>query len=118
MFIPMGSVVTVCMLITVIFANRFPAGALNKLTPLPILRIVGFICAAAGLWNVLWYGLRHLSEFWGQMALGSGTLMILLAFLLITPTAKQPSILNKIRPIAVIALFAFAMKYGWTIYNL
>jgi len=118
MFIPMGTVVTVCMLLAVIFSNRLPAGGLNKVTPLPLLRAIGVIAAAAGLWNVLWYGLRHLNEFWGHMALGSGTLLIILGILLILPPARQPKALNKVRPIAVLALLAFAIKYGWTIYQL
>lgn len=118
MFIPMGTVVAVCMLVTVIFANRLPAGGLNKITPKPVLRVIGVITGAAGLWNVLWYGLRHLSEFWGQMALGSGVLMIILSALLVLPVIKHPKILNTLRPVAVVALLAFAIKYGWTIYNL
>ena len=114
----MGTVVAVCMLITVIFANRFPAGGLNKITPTPILRVIGVITGAAGLWNVLWYALQHLTEFWGQMALSSGLLMLMLSVLLILPTARQPAILNRFRLPAVIALLVFALKYGWTIYNL
>ena len=118
MFIPMGTVVTACMLLTVIFSNRFPAGALNKITPAPILRVIGVLTGAAGLWNILWYGLRHLNEFWGQMALASGVLMLMLSVLLILPAIKHPNVLNKLRPFAVAALLAFAIKYGWTIYNL
>ena len=118
MFIPMGTVVTVCMLFSVVFANRYPAGALNKKTPLPVLRTVGWVTGAAGLWNVLWYGLRHLTEFWGHMALGSGILMVFLAYLLVVHPSQQPALLNKLRPIAVLALLAFATKYGWTIYKL
>ena len=114
----MGTVVTVCMLITVIFSNRFPAGGLNKITPEPILRVIGAITGAAGLWNVLWYGLRHLYEFWGQMALGSGVLMLMLSVLLALPAARHPNALLKLRPFAVVALLAFAIKYGWTIYKL
>jgi hypothetical protein len=118
MFIPMGTVVTACMLLTVVLSNRFPAGGLNKITPAPILRTIGVLTGAAGLWNVLWYGLRHLNEFWGQMALGSGVLMLMLSVLLVLPAAKHPTLLSKLRPFAVVALLAFALKYGWTIYTL
>lgn len=114
----MGTVVTVCMLITVIFASRHPAGGLNTRTPEPLLRIIGVITGAAGLWNVFWYGLRHLGEFWGLMALGSGAAMCLLSYLMILPPKHQPAILNRIRTLTVLVLLGFAVKYAWTIYNL
>ncbi|MFK7853167.1 MAG: hypothetical protein AB8B79_03600 [Granulosicoccus sp.] len=118
MFIPMGTVVTVCMLATVIFAIRHPAGGLNRRTPEPLLRLIGVITGAAGLWNVLWYGLRHFSEFWGLMALGSGATMCLLSYLMILPPNRQPAILNSLRTPAVLVLLGFAAKYAWTIYKL
>ena len=37
----------------------------------------------AELWNALWYGARHLSEFWGLAALISGSVMVALAVLLL-----------------------------------
>jgi hypothetical protein len=121
--IPMGTVVTVCMIVTVVFANRFPAGrfrnySLNRATPLIVLRSIGLVTGAAGLWNVFWYGLRHLGEFWGHMALGSGILMTMLSALLVLPPARQPSLLNSLRPYAVLGLLGFAVFYGVTIYRL
>ncbi|MFK8079180.1 MAG: hypothetical protein AB8B97_02760 [Granulosicoccus sp.] len=118
MFIPMGTVVTVCMIICVVFANRLPAGALNTRTPGFVLRTVGFICGAAGLWNILWYASRHVLEFWGQMAFGSGLLLCALSALLILPAERAPAALAKARHGMVLALALFAAYYAWTIYNL
>jgi len=115
MFIPMGTVVTACMIVCVIFTNRVPAGALNARTPAFALQAVGIVCGAAGLWNVLWHASRHITQFWGLMALGSGLLLIALSALLVLPKARVPLLLEKMRPIMVIALAGFA---GWTIYNL
>ena len=114
----MGTVVTVCMIICVVFTNRIPAGALNARVPTELLRFVGFLCGVAGLWNVLWYASRHLNQFWGQMALGSGLLLCALSVLLILPSRRVPSQLEKARPFMVIALTGFALYYAWTIYNL
>ncbi len=118
MFIPMGTIVTVCMLITVVFANRFPGFGLNRVTPAPVLRVIGIVTGAAGLWNILWYGLQHIGEFWGHMALGSGVVMTLLSAMLVLSQDKIPPVLNIIRPFAVLALAGFAIYYGLTIYNL
>lgn len=118
MFIPMGTVMTVCMILCVLFANRIPGGALNTRTPPTILRVIGVICAAAGLWNVLWHALRHLTQFWGQMALGSGMLLCALSALLLLPPSRIPEQLEKARHFMVLALAVFAGYYAWTIYNL
>lgn len=118
MFIPMGTVVTVCMIVCVIFANRLPNGALNTRTPAPVLRAIGLVTGAAGLWNILWYASRHILEFWGQMAFGSGLLLCALSALLILPAERAPAALNKARHVMVLALAGFAAYYAWTIYNL
>lgn len=114
----MGTVVTVCMVICVAFANQLPAGALNSRTPRFILRIIGIVCALAGLWNILWYASRHITEFWGQMALGSGLLLCALSTLLVLPPESAPSQLEKARHPMIILLAAFAAYYAWTIYKL
>lgn len=116
--IPMGTVVTVCMFVIILFANRMPGISLNRIAPLALLRTVGVITGAAGLWNVLWYGLRHIGEFWGHMALGSGVLMTLLSALLILSPANQPPIVNKLRPLAILALLGFALTYAVKLYSL
>ncbi len=118
MVIPMGTVVTVCMIICVLFANKLPAGALNSRIPTPLLRTAGFVCAAAGLWNILWYASRHITELWGQMAFGSGMLMCALGLLLILPPERVPEQLEKARHGMVLALSVFAASYAWTLYHL
>jgi len=106
------------MYVTILFAHRIPGISLNRAVPLALLRIVGVATGAAGLWNVLWTGLRHIGEFWGHMALGSGVLMTLLSALLILSPARQPPILNRLRPYAIVALLGFAFTYAVTLYRL
>ena len=117
-FIPMGTVVMVCMFMTILFANRIPGFNLNRVVPLTLLRTIGVITGAAGLWNVLWYGVRHIGEFWGHMALGSGLLMTLLSTLLILAPENQPPLFNRMRPFALIGLLGFAITYAVTLYRL
>lgn len=116
--IPMGTVVTVCMLLTVLFANRFPRGAINAVAPRWLLRCIGILAVLAGLWNMLWYGMRHIGEFWGYMALGSGLVMLLLSLLLLLKPGAHPAMLNLLRPVLVVLLLCFASYYAWTIYHL
>lgn len=117
-FIPMGTVVMVCMFVTILFTHRMPGFSLNQVAPPALLRVVGVLTGAAGLWNALWHGLRHLNELWGLMALGSGVLMTLLSALLVLPPASQPPLLNKIRPLVILALLGFALTYAVKIYSL
>ncbi|MFT5894601.1 MAG: hypothetical protein ACI8VW_001472 [bacterium] len=114
MYIPMGTVVTLCMLLTVLFTSRLA----NRFAPSWLLRTVGVIAAAAGLWNVLWFAARNFGEFWGTMALGSGVVLLALGSTLILPATRLPDWLNKIRPVLVFVLLAFALYYAQTIYNL
>jgi len=37
---------------------------------------VGAFLLFTGFWNSAWYGLQHISEFWGVVGLVSGTIMI------------------------------------------
>ena len=47
-----------------------------KKIPILLRKTGACVVVAAGLWNVLWYGLQHFTEFWGMAALVSGVLMI------------------------------------------
>ncbi len=118
MYIPMGTIVTVCMFLAVIFSIRIPKGGLYGACPAWLLKIVGVLVGVAGFWNVFWYAIQHLTEFWGLMALGSGALMILLSVQLTVPRAKDLSTLNTVRPFAVVALLGFALYYAKTIHSL
>lgn len=114
MYIPMGTIVTLCMLLTVLFTSRLA----NRLSPKGLLVTIGGLATAAGLWNVLWYAVRNIGEFWGTMALGSGLTMIALGVTLIVPAVRLPGWLNKIRPVLVFVLLGFALYYAQTIYKL
>jgi len=116
--IPMGTVVTATMLIGVVFAFRAPSGGLSRLAPAWMTKVVASILGAAGLWNVLWYGLQNLTDFWGHMALGSGAVMIAVSAIMLMSQESIPSVLSKLRPVLVLLLAAFGAHYAWTIYNL
>ena len=112
--IPMGTVMTVCM-----FAGLFVATLQIQLSRFPVLlhQLAGFIVLAAGLWNVMWYGVRHYSEFWGLAALGSGGLMILTA-LYILQVRWLPHVLRRIKPLVLLLLLACALMYAMKIASL
>ena len=118
MVIPMGTVVTACMILCVAFSTRIPAGGLNARTPTVLLRLIGIVTGAAGLWNIFWYALRNFTDVWGQMAFGSGLLLVALSALLVLGPAKAPPSLAKMRHVLVIALAIFASLYAWKIYSL
>ena len=118
MFIPMGTVVAACMIICVLATNRLPAGALNTRLPRPLLVGIGYVCVAAGLWNVLWHASRHITELLGQMAFGSGLLLVALGTLLVLPPTRVPEQLEKARHFMVLGLAIFAASYVWKISTL
>jgi len=116
--IPMGTVVTATMLIGVVFAFRAPMGGLSRVAPAWLTKTVASILGAAGLWNVLWYGLQNLTDFWGHMALGSGVVMIAVSAIMLMSRESVPPILINLRPVLVLLLAGFGAYYAWTIYNL
>jgi MFS family permease len=113
--LPMGTIVTVCMLIALIFASDLPVLNLTNKLPLILRRVVAFIVLAAGCWNLFWHALRHLTEFWGLMALVSGALMIVASTYIAT---VAPPWLQRVRPVVLVALLLCMLKYAHTIYNL
>ena len=67
----MGIVVTVGMLLGMLELNfRFEAARLW----------IAYLLIGLGAWNALWYGLRHVTEFWGIAAMVSGLFMLLAAW--------------------------------------
>lgn len=112
--LPMGTIMTTCMIITVLFTNTFPKGALNKIAPRAITVLAGILAGLAGIWNAGWHALRHLDSFWGQMALGSGLLMLFCSALLLLDNRLSAST-QRLRMPAVIALALFAAYYALTI---
>jgi len=115
--IPMGTVVTACMFIGLIFASRLPG--LNMLQRLPLWArsIPALLVFAAGAWNVFWYAIQHLTEYWGIAALISGLLMMLTA-VFIVDESRLPNALRKARPIILLLLLGCALHYAITIYRL
>jgi len=114
--LPMGSIVTVTMLLGLLFAT--PYAVKSTLKPLPrwISYSVGVLVLLAGVWNVFWYALQHLTEYWGIAALISGALMMITAGYIMG--IKLPNWMSKIRPLVLIALLACMLHYGITIYRL
>ncbi len=112
--IPMGTVVAVCM-----FTGLIVAVPLPEFIKIPILlkKIGAGVVMAAGLWNVLWYGLQHFSEFWGMAALTSGVLMIVTAAYILAPM-RLPGWLVLAKPVVLTLLLGCAMLYSITIARL
>lgn len=115
--LPMGTVVTVCMVLGLLFATRLPGISVVQQLPFLVRRFVGVVVFSAGAWNVLWYAARHLTERWGVAALVSGLLMMLTACFIIIPD-RLPDQLLKARPLILVLLAICALDYGITIYNL
>jgi len=112
--LPMGTIVTACMFVGLIVAVPL---ALVKKSPLLLRQACAGVVLAAGLWNVLWYGLRHLFEFWGIAALISGILMITTAAYVLIPS-RLPGWIRMLKPAIMILLFGCAMLYAITIARL
>jgi len=66
-----------------------------------------------GLWNTFWYGMQHLQQFWGLVAVGSGVAMIIAACVLLAKY-KSPSL----NVVLTALLGAFFVLYTVTIVQL
>lgn len=115
--LPMGTIMAVLMLLGVLVANRLPIIGVGTRLPSSVRQIVGGLVAAGGAWNVFWHALRHLSDFWGLMALASGALMLITGVSLIN-TNWLPPLLQRVRPVVILGLLLFGLFYAWTIYSL
>lgn len=114
---PMGTIVTVCMLIGLLFAVPY---ALNsKLKPLPrvVALVFGMLVFFAGGWNTFWHGFRNLNNFWGIAALISGVFMMLTA-IYIMQLKSLPNGLYRIRLIVLAGLLVCFFVYAVTIARL
>lgn len=112
--LPMGTIMAFCMLVGFIMGLPFTS---IRSSPAFIRKPIGYIVLAAGLWNVFWYAIQHLNQFWGQAALVSGVLMIVTAFYIINES-RVPQFLLKIRPVVLLLLLACGLLYAITIYRL
>jgi len=111
--IPMGSVVTACMIVGLIVA----VPQITKICPRFIRFAVGVILLAAGLWNILWYASQHIAEFWGLAAFCSGVLMVLTSTYILK-ASLLPLFVRRAKPVVLLMLLGFAALYAITIYRL
>lgn len=80
----------------------------------------------AGLWNSLWYRLRHMANFWRQAALVSGLLMVAVAMLLPVQHGsygwrRRPAVVwvrAALKPLAGILGVALALCFGLSVWAL
>ena len=112
--LPMGTIMAVCMFAGLAVALNLPV---LKSLPLSLRKAVGWIVLAAGLWNSLWYGTQHITEFWGYSALVSGVLMIITGMVILCP-AKLPKFLKNSKPVVLVLLAGYAVLYTVTIARL
>lgn len=110
--IPMGTVVTCCMFIGLLFASPLLSRA-----PQALRWIAAAVVGAAGGWNVFWYALQNIPQKWGWLALISGVLMILTSLFIARPTTL-PGAIQRARWPIMVALLACAIYYAQTIYHL
>lgn len=112
--LPMGTIVTACMFAGLAIALNLP---FLKSLPAIVRTSIGWIVLIAGLWNMLWYGIQHLTEFWGYSALISGALMITTAMYILNP-ARLPESLRRNKPVVLVLLACYAVLYAVTIVRL
>lgn len=112
--LPMGTIMAVCMLIAAIFSSQLLG--LNK-QPKGMRYSIAGLVFLAGCWNVFWYALQHLTEFWGIAALVSGCLMLICAGYIYNAKIL-PLFLQSIRLLIQFLVLLCSVLYGVTIYNL
>lgn len=123
----MGIVVAVFMLLGVLMASPWVPTRLRVIRPKPnVVDTLATGLLLAGLWNSLWYGLRHMANFWGQAALVSGLLMVAVAMLLLTRHGshgwrRRPAVVwvrAALKPLAGILGVALALCFGLYVWAL
>ena len=115
--LPMGTIMTGCMALGLLFATRLPVLRVVQALPAWFRKTVSFVVFLAGSWNVFWYATRHFDEFWGVAALISGCLMLLTAGYIYNVKCL-PAFLKRMRPGVLFLLLCCAVLYGATIYRL
>jgi hypothetical protein len=115
--LPMGTIITVCMLIALLFSTRLPLLKNIQRLPRSFRRAVSILVFAAGCWNILWYAVRHFKEFWGLAALISGLLMLITSMYMLD-AHRLPPLLNRLRPQVLLLLSGCAILYAVTIYRI
>ena len=120
----MGILVAAFMLVGLLMSLPMVPPGLRVLRARPgLVDVLASGLLLAGLWNSLWFGLRHLAEFWGLAALASGSIMIAVAVLLLfehgSDSWRQPSFAVRIHsslkpfgPFLVAGLAIFFIIYS------
>ena len=115
--LPMGTIVTVCMFVGLLYALLQMFVKPIRQLPVFIHTLTGGVVFMAGAWNVFWYALRHITQFWGLAALVSGTALMLTGFCIIK-NKSVPTGFKNFLPVILVVLFASMVLYGVTIYRL
>ena len=55
-----------------------------------LIKMLAVFVLLCGLWNAFWYGIQHLQQFWGMVALGSGLAMIMSALVILSKRHSMP----------------------------
>lgn len=91
-------------------------------------QFIGIGLLLMGFWNLLWFGLRHLSTFWGQAAAVSGVFMVSTALIILvsssspwlsnTALQKSAYFIKPLQPLWLLGLLASAILYAVTLIRL
>ncbi len=113
----MGIVVTIAMLLGLITLRPTPWNDKVRTPQSTTFTLISAISLmTCGAWNVVWYGLRHISEFWGWMAIGSGLVMMISALIIFAERHHLDFIdLSKIRTPVIAVLAVSFVLYAVTI---
>ena len=111
--IPMGTIVTACMIAGLIVA----VPPMAKQCPRRIRDIIGIMLLAAGLWNIFWYAAQHFRQFWGLAAFCSGVLMVITSLYILNAN-WLPAFIRQAKPFVLLMLLGFAVLYAINIYQL
>lgn len=113
----MGTVVTVVMFIGLVYVTLQTYTQTVRQLPAFIHKAVGGLVFIAGAWNVFWYAIRHITQFWGIVALVSGVALMLTGLYLFKTDSTPPG-LKKAMPLILLMLYGCMMLYAITIYRL
>ncbi len=125
----MGIVVTVFMVLGLLHQSPISFLSFGRLAKKASLtNFIGCGLLLTGCWNIFWFGLSHLSVFWGQAALVSGVFMVMTALLiLLSPHSRWASnsflkkllyYIKPLLPLWLLGLLACAILYALTLIRL
>lgn len=86
--------------------------------------LIAWLLVVLGAWNALWYGLRHIGEFWGWAALISGVFMVMSGVLIAAQSGKPELLIRlaakitALRLFVIVGLFASFLLYAVTLIRL